>query len=429
MNRQDDRLDSWREIADYLKREVRTVSRWEQDRGLPVHRVPGGKRGAVYAYRSEVDAWLKSSAKTPPVDSESGRPSLWWKTAIGLASACILAFALLLAFRFSQHPNPQRVKVVGAELTALDGSGNAIWRYQFPKPLKGFDGEQEPTQFVSQVHIQDLNGDGKNEILVAASYGFQYQSSDELYAFASNGRLLWRYQPNATFNFVGRKASGPWKFRALVIVPVDGKSEVWASFSDPVFAPAIVSSVDWNGHSAIRYVSSGSVLALFGVHNERGTFVLAGGVNNEYRAASYAILNVGQPSATSPQSQGNSFQCKDCPSGHPSRFVTVPQTEASIGFGQPYNIVNTFQTRQTGILLMVIEAPEPGATSYYELSDELLPKNVTVSSDYRQAHERMEKRGLIDHKWANCQEQKKPVAARVWDEAHGWTSLPVPWVN
>jgi tetratricopeptide (TPR) repeat protein len=39
----------------------RTVKRWEVDRGLPIHRVPGGGRASVYAYTSELDLWLKST--------------------------------------------------------------------------------------------------------------------------------------------------------------------------------------------------------------------------------------------------------------------------------------------------------------------------------------------------------------------------------
>jgi excisionase family DNA binding protein len=53
-----DRLDSWKEIAEHLKRDLRTVRRWETERGLPVHRVPGSGRRVVFAYRSEIDAWL-----------------------------------------------------------------------------------------------------------------------------------------------------------------------------------------------------------------------------------------------------------------------------------------------------------------------------------------------------------------------------------
>jgi tetratricopeptide (TPR) repeat protein len=51
-------LVSWKEIAVFLNRAERTVKRWEQERGLPVHRVPGGERGSVFAYPSELNAWL-----------------------------------------------------------------------------------------------------------------------------------------------------------------------------------------------------------------------------------------------------------------------------------------------------------------------------------------------------------------------------------
>jgi hypothetical protein len=42
-----DRLDSWKEIAVYLKRGARTVQRWENDEGLPVHRLRHDKLGSV----------------------------------------------------------------------------------------------------------------------------------------------------------------------------------------------------------------------------------------------------------------------------------------------------------------------------------------------------------------------------------------------
>lgn len=55
-------LNSWKEIAGYMGRGVRTVQRWEQRLGLPVHRPQGRDRSAVLAMREEVDAWL---ARTP----------------------------------------------------------------------------------------------------------------------------------------------------------------------------------------------------------------------------------------------------------------------------------------------------------------------------------------------------------------------------
>jgi len=53
----DDRLDSWKEIAAYLKREIRTLHRWEDEEGLPIHRHLHKERGSVYAYKSELDSW------------------------------------------------------------------------------------------------------------------------------------------------------------------------------------------------------------------------------------------------------------------------------------------------------------------------------------------------------------------------------------
>ncbi|MFZ0686395.1 MAG: tetratricopeptide repeat protein [Terriglobales bacterium] len=56
------RLDSWKEIAAFFDRDQRTVRRWEKERDLPVHRVPGGGRGTVFAYTDELKEWLKGRA-------------------------------------------------------------------------------------------------------------------------------------------------------------------------------------------------------------------------------------------------------------------------------------------------------------------------------------------------------------------------------
>ena len=61
-----DRLDSWKEIARYLNRSVRTLYRWEKEEGLPVHRHQHKELGSVFAYKGELDAWL--NARSPDVD-------------------------------------------------------------------------------------------------------------------------------------------------------------------------------------------------------------------------------------------------------------------------------------------------------------------------------------------------------------------------
>lgn len=60
-----DRLDSWKEICTYLGRDRRTLGRWERERGMPVHRIPGGNKPRIFALTSEIDVWLRSGASGP----------------------------------------------------------------------------------------------------------------------------------------------------------------------------------------------------------------------------------------------------------------------------------------------------------------------------------------------------------------------------
>ncbi len=69
---QDSRLDSWKEIAAYLSRDITTVQRWEKREGMPVHRHLHDKRGSVYALTGELDAWVESR-RLPPVDDPESK--------------------------------------------------------------------------------------------------------------------------------------------------------------------------------------------------------------------------------------------------------------------------------------------------------------------------------------------------------------------
>lgn len=67
-----DILQGWKDIAAYVARDVRTVKRWEKQRGLPVRRMPGAGRANVYALIPDLDSWLSS---TGPIDPEAENQS------------------------------------------------------------------------------------------------------------------------------------------------------------------------------------------------------------------------------------------------------------------------------------------------------------------------------------------------------------------
>jgi tetratricopeptide (TPR) repeat protein len=94
----DRRLRGWKEIGNWLGVDERTVKRWEQQRGLPVHRVPGEARAPVYAFAAELARWMEAPepavevpiAAVPP---PSPRPRWPW-VVLGALLAAVLAVAL-----------------------------------------------------------------------------------------------------------------------------------------------------------------------------------------------------------------------------------------------------------------------------------------------------------------------------------------------
>ena len=90
-------LQGWKEIADYVARDERTVKRWEKQRRLPVRRMPGKGRANVYVLVTELDEWLNHA---PPVSAQQTTVPVtpfalrWLLMAAGMLLLCV---AVILA--------------------------------------------------------------------------------------------------------------------------------------------------------------------------------------------------------------------------------------------------------------------------------------------------------------------------------------------
>jgi hypothetical protein len=108
-------LNSWKEIATYLGRGVRTVQRWEAELQLPVHRPRGKNRSAVMAFRAELNDWL---FRTPlECDKEKNSDAL-----LEIAQEMHeLASKLFAAANSQAHPEGEKlVEAAGAIVQRLD---------------------------------------------------------------------------------------------------------------------------------------------------------------------------------------------------------------------------------------------------------------------------------------------------------------------
>jgi TolB-like protein/Flp pilus assembly protein TadD len=92
-----ERLDSWKEIAAYLKRDERTVRRWEKE-GLPVHRKVHKKQASIFAYKAEIDTWWNSDCqRLQTLERPPARKSrMVWLWVLALGGSALIAGAFLL---------------------------------------------------------------------------------------------------------------------------------------------------------------------------------------------------------------------------------------------------------------------------------------------------------------------------------------------
>lgn len=144
------RLESWKEIAAYLGRDVTTVRRWEKGEGLPVRRHLHNKLGSVYAFTTELDSWRSNRAPAPATDTPDTPPPVPESVRLGRhgrIAAVFAAIALILA---------AGVIWLVRERTAKPTASLAI-RSLAVLPLANFSGNSE----------QDYLSDGMTEALTA----------------------------------------------------------------------------------------------------------------------------------------------------------------------------------------------------------------------------------------------------------------------
>jgi TolB-like protein/Flp pilus assembly protein TadD len=145
------RLESWKEIAAYLGRDVTTVRRWERHEGLPVHRLLHRKLGTVYAYSGELDAWRDERSPMAAAEApDVSQVAVACPRATGARGAtALVAMALALAVSL--------IWLLRERTTLQPASASGGIRSLAVLPLENFSGNPE----------QDFLSDGMTEALIA----------------------------------------------------------------------------------------------------------------------------------------------------------------------------------------------------------------------------------------------------------------------
>jgi serine/threonine-protein kinase len=111
-----DVLDSWKAVAQYLNKDIRTLQRWESTRNLPMHRIPGGDRPSVYGLKSELDAWWRE--REIHVAAEEDRPATPDE---GSPTIAVLPFVNLAGDKENEYFADGLADEIITALTRIDG--------------------------------------------------------------------------------------------------------------------------------------------------------------------------------------------------------------------------------------------------------------------------------------------------------------------
>ena len=316
-----DRLDSWKAIATYLRRDLATVRRWERDLGLPVRRVAGSGR-SVFAYTSEIDTWLQTSRPRTSVEHKAPPPTppershRWLGAVLVVAVTALVAGLVVVAW-----PVPAgalRVEATAAAVVARDAGGIEQWRYSF---------EADYTTFLPDNPVQ-LTGGATPGVLFATSHRYRLNQDDveggELRFLDMAGRSQAAFSFTDRVTYGGEVYTAPWAVTGFAVDDSGATRRIAVTAHHEVWDPGLVTILDDRWRRQGTFVHAGWVEQVRWLTPER---LLIGGYSNARDGGMLALLDPAHLDGQGPEPAGSRYYCDSCGPGSPLRMVVLPRSE------------------------------------------------------------------------------------------------------
>lgn len=428
-----ERLDSWKAIGAYLGRDMGTVRRWEKSRGLPVHRVPGGKGSSVFAYTGEIDAWLQSAQQEatdphpggvhPAESPGAGRDatasgSRWRRWALAGLGLVLAAAGFWGWSRLTADPTGLRAEVTPGALTVFDRDGRERWSHPFDAAyttvLSGFGSssvvdDRAPVAVYAATSYRERRADHNVE-------------SGQLTAFTSRGRPRWSFGFDETLTVGGEPFGAPWALTTFAVDQVSEVRRVAVAAHHYIWSPSLVALLDDEGRRLATFAHAGWIEALAWLNRDR---LLIGGFSESQNGGMVALLDPAAMNGQGPEPPGSKFACATCGPVVPLRMVVMPRSELNLATTSRFNRAGM---RLVGDQIVVHTAEVPladdnVAEAIYEFSADLTLIRAAFGQRYWDLHATLEAQGKLDHPRERCPDRDGPRAIRSWSPGAGWRTV------
>jgi hypothetical protein len=434
------RLSGWKEIATHLRRSVRAAQRWEQELGLPVHRIKTAQGQMVFADRQELDAWMRGLETGSVVVPETSavqveveptahmtrlpqaRLMLWAGSIVVLVATT--AFGIARALPAEGSNQVATTLVNGNVVEARNEGGQQLWEYEFAEDVSRLDLGMMSTDSTHSVAAVDVDGDGSVDQILAARSGsslLDFRKSDTVIVFSNAGAVLWSATvPDAYTVTCGSQVfSGPWQLSAVLVSSDSGPKRTWLAFNHHTDWPALVIQVDAEGTQSVRYIQAGWIKGLAEDKTTGRTLVAAAGVVNARNRASLTTFDPSQAITTLPQ-EDSPYSCEPRARAGPVRVILFPQHDVTTGLGYGYHLASSVSPVGSS-LRVVLDGTAVGLVDAVGRVTK-----ITFDDSYWLRHETLERERRILHSASQCPHLTQPHRIQTWTPESGWGSYTVP---
>jgi hypothetical protein len=423
------RLNSWKEIAEFLGISVRAAQRWETERGLPVHRLPGA-RGPVYADLEELKRWWQqlqaggegNTPASPPATGEkvaagrpagvvriekalsrsaAARPKRWpWAVAVLLA---LFGTALWLPWR--HRGDPAIYSLDQNILIVKDLDEHPLWRWQFKEPLNLGYYSDPATSRHPKVLFEDIDSDGENETLFHERSANPGTRPDALTCFSEAGKIKWRWTPGKAVATQTRSYEPDFAVLNFQVVAAgNGKAKsVLVSSSHYLHSACQIALLEGAHGTLLReywhagHIGASQLMIAADLNGDSRQEFYLGGVNNgSYNQATLVVLDPDSFEGASKETDPD-YQWVGLAPGKEMARILFPRS--CLNEKEQYNFVKQLNLEKNRLLVHVAETfPPEACTLIYHLDPETLQSEHVVFTDgFRNLHSRQALDRKIDH--------------------------------